>query len=72
MPSADRIASPAVAAAMVPADDENAVIEAWRRVGSDVQAYESRIHAQRLAYDAERRLAADNAAELIERVCRWQ
>lgn len=72
VPTADRIASPAVAAAMVPADDENQVIAAWRRLGSDAQAYESSIHAQRIAYDAERRLAADNAAELIERVCRWQ
>ena len=54
------------------ADDENDVIAAWMRLGADAGLRERTVHAARLAYIAENRLAVANATELIERVCRWQ
>jgi hypothetical protein len=67
-----RAASPQLASAVVSAGDENDVIQNWVRLGSDAEAREHRAQASRRAYATESRLAAGNAAELIERVCRWQ
>lgn len=72
MPSPHAIASPGVAAVAVQAGDENEVIDSWSRLSADPAAYEASAGLVRRVYEAERRLAADNAAELIERVCRWQ
>jgi hypothetical protein len=71
-PTAATLASPGIAAAVVRADDENDLIAAWMRLGADAGLRERTVHAARLAYNAENRLAVANATELIERVCRWQ
>ncbi|MGH8663649.1 MAG: hypothetical protein ACREUX_05230, partial [Burkholderiales bacterium] len=71
-PAAAKIASPGVASAVVRADDENDVIAAWMRLGAEADLRERTVRAARLAYAAENRLAVANAAELIERVCRWR
>lgn len=72
MPIPHAVASPEVAAAVAQAADENDVIDLWRGLCADPAMYEACAARVRRAYEAERRLAADNAAELIERVCRWQ
>ncbi len=61
-----------LASAVWTADDENDVIAAWLRLGADSDLHERAARAARQAYAAENRLAGANAAELIERVCRWQ
>jgi hypothetical protein len=61
-----------LAPAIVTACDENDVIAAWMRLGADPSSHERAARASRYAYAAENRLAVANAAELIERVCRWQ
>ena len=72
MATVEGIASPRVAEAIVQVEDENDVIATWKSLCSDAELYERSARAVRSAYGAEGRLAADNAAELIERVCRWQ
>lgn len=65
-------AYPQLASAVLSADDENDVIAAWMRLGTDSDLRERAALASRAAYAAENRLAVANASELIERVCRWQ
>jgi hypothetical protein len=71
-PVSANIASPRAAPAVLRADDENDVIAAWVRLGADAGLRERTARAARFAYAAENRVAAANATELIERVCRWQ
>jgi hypothetical protein len=72
VPAQSRIASPHLAAAVLRAADENELIATWKRLGAEPQWREAASRASRQAYAVENRLAATNAAELIERVCRWQ
>ncbi|MCC7082656.1 MAG: hypothetical protein IT530_18490 [Burkholderiales bacterium] len=64
--------SPEVAASLLHACDENDVIAAWTRMGTDAAARDRVQQAQRAVYAAENRVALANATELIERVCRWR
>jgi hypothetical protein len=71
-PTGTEAAYPQLASAVLTANDENDVIAAWLRLGTDSDLNQHAARAARQAYAAENRLAVANAAELIDRVCRWQ
>ncbi len=72
VPSDRELASARLRAAVVRADDENALVAAWSALAADPALHERAMQASRRAHAAEQRAAAANASELIERVCRWQ
>jgi hypothetical protein len=70
--TATQFANPRLDSAMLRADDENELIATWTRLSAAPELLVQASQTARAAHAAESRLAANNAAELIERVCRWQ
>ena len=61
-----------LAQAVLRVDDENALVACWKQLAADEEARARARSALLAAHAAEQERARANAAELIERVCRWR